>query len=189
MYRDLKNDIIDTSFRMFKERGYDNVTVQDICRELKITKPTFYKYIPSKDALLGNFYKRLEADLNVQFMDMLTKDNYWEQIVYGFEIILSYSQKFGSDLYSQLFIANLKENKGTFSFIESMTKTMTFLISKAQESRQILNLSPADKLYLVCAKMAFGYGVIWCLDDGVGDLIGDFKNGLKMVLQVSPEYV
>ena len=174
---------------MFKEQGYDNVTVQDICRELKITKPTFYSYIPSKDALLSIFYSRLEENLNEQFMEMMTKDNYWEQIMYGFEIILYNSQKFGPDLYSQLFIANLKENKGTFRFIDSMTRTMTILIKKAQESRQIFNLSDPEKLYIACANMSFGYGVIWCLDKGESDLIENFRSGLIQVLQVNPDYL
>ena len=82
MYKDLENRIVETAYRMFKEKGYDRVTVQDICRELQITKPTFYSYIPSKDALLSTFYSRLEDDLNEQLIEMMAKDNYWEQILY-----------------------------------------------------------------------------------------------------------
>ena len=186
MYKDLENRIVETAYRMFKEKGYDHVTVQDICRELQITKPTFYSYIPSKDALLSTFYSRLENDLNEQLIEMVTKDNYWEQILYGFEIILSHSQKFGPDLYSQLFISNLKENKGTFRFIESLTKAMTFLIKRAQEAHQIKNQSDPEKLYMACAKMSFGYGVIWCLENGQEDLLQDFRTGLIQVLQVDP---
>ena len=36
MYKDLENRIVETAYRMFKEKGYDRVTVQDICRELQI---------------------------------------------------------------------------------------------------------------------------------------------------------
>ena len=37
---------------------------------------------------------------------------------------------------------------------------------------------------MACAKMSFGYGVIWCLEDGQGDLLQDFRTGLIQVLQV-----
>ena len=48
MYKDLKNKIIITSYKLFQEKGYDNVSVQDICNALSITKPTFYKHIGAK---------------------------------------------------------------------------------------------------------------------------------------------
>lgn len=53
---DRKEEIIDTSYQLFISRGYDNVSVMDICRACQITKPTFYKYIPSKEDLLVFYY-------------------------------------------------------------------------------------------------------------------------------------
>ena len=44
-----KDIIIETAYQLFFKHGYNNVTINDICKECKITKPTFYTYIKSKD--------------------------------------------------------------------------------------------------------------------------------------------
>lgn len=44
-------------------RGYDNVTVDDICREAGISRRTFFNYVESKDeAILGSFPFTLDED-------------------------------------------------------------------------------------------------------------------------------
>ena len=49
----LRAQIIDTSIRQFRKRGYENTRVNDIPVELlEIKQPTFFRYFPTKDALL-----------------------------------------------------------------------------------------------------------------------------------------
>ena len=184
MYKDIKNKIINTSYKLFQEKGYDNVSVQDICDVLSITKPTFYKHIGAKENLLASFYNNIMSEVNEQLLEMVTKDNYWEQICCGFMIILGHSQEFGQDLYSQLFISNLRENKGTFTFIDSLTNAMVAILEKAQSSGQIHNMGDPYELYMACAHLSFGYGVLWCLNNGTNDLLHDFRKALSIVLQV-----
>lgn len=113
---DTRQRIIDTAFEMIKEKSYEEVSVNDICEKCGITKPTFYKYIGAKENLLTNFYDNVTAEFADTALHMLAADNYWEQICTGFDAILGWSEEFGPDLYSQLFISNLKNNKGTFDF-------------------------------------------------------------------------
>ena len=40
-----KEEISQTAVQLFLDKGYNNVTIQDICNELHITKPTLYKYV------------------------------------------------------------------------------------------------------------------------------------------------
>ena len=189
MYKDLEQKIVETSYKLFQEKGYDQVSVQDICNTLSITKPTFYKHIGAKENLLSYFYNNIMAELNKKLLDMVTKDNYWEQIICGFSIILGHSQEFGPDLYSQLFISNLKENKGTFTFIDSLTKAMVSIFEKAQKNGQIHNTSDPYELYISCAHLSFGYGILWCLNKGENNLFEDFKKALIAVLQVDDKYL
>ena len=57
--RKLKNEIIQKSLDLFRQRGYDAVSVQDICDACDITKPTFYKYLASKQNLLSYFFSSM----------------------------------------------------------------------------------------------------------------------------------
>lgn len=57
----LRQQIIETSLRMFRERGYDNTRIDDIVRALEISQPTFFRYFPSKDAVLREVGRRAFA--------------------------------------------------------------------------------------------------------------------------------
>jgi AcrR family transcriptional regulator len=48
----LRQQIIDTSIRFFRERGYENTRIDDIVDFLEISQPTFFRYFPSKGAVL-----------------------------------------------------------------------------------------------------------------------------------------
>lgn len=44
---------LEAGFRLFDERGYDQVTVADICAAADIGRRTFFHYFPTKEDLLG----------------------------------------------------------------------------------------------------------------------------------------
>lgn len=48
----LQQQIIDTSIRLFRKRGYERTRIDDIVQVLEISQPTFFRYFPSKDAVL-----------------------------------------------------------------------------------------------------------------------------------------
>jgi AcrR family transcriptional regulator len=54
----LRQQIIDTSIRLFRKRGYEKTRVEDIVRVLEISQPTFFRYFPSKDAVLREVGRR-----------------------------------------------------------------------------------------------------------------------------------
>ena len=61
--RELKKEqtrqlIADTAWRLFADRGFDNVTVAEIAREAQVAEATVFNYFRSKEDL---FYSRFEA--------------------------------------------------------------------------------------------------------------------------------
>jgi AcrR family transcriptional regulator len=48
----LRQQIIDTAIRLFRKHGYEKTRVEDIVQVLEISQPTFFRYFPSKDAVL-----------------------------------------------------------------------------------------------------------------------------------------
>ncbi|WP_127490186.1 TetR/AcrR family transcriptional regulator [Paenibacillus ehimensis] len=50
--QELKNLIFAQSIKLFKEKGFDNVTVEEITQACGIAKGTFYNYFPKKEAVL-----------------------------------------------------------------------------------------------------------------------------------------
>ena len=48
----LRQLIIDTSIKLFRKHGYEDTRIDDIVHTLEISQPTFFRYFPSKDAVL-----------------------------------------------------------------------------------------------------------------------------------------
>jgi AcrR family transcriptional regulator len=54
----LRRQIIDTAIRLFRKQGYEKTRVDDIVKILEISQPTFFRYFPSKDAVLRDVGQR-----------------------------------------------------------------------------------------------------------------------------------
>lgn len=50
--RRLRKEIVEVSLELFEKHGYENTRVVDIVDELEISQPTFFRYFPSKAAVL-----------------------------------------------------------------------------------------------------------------------------------------
>jgi AcrR family transcriptional regulator len=54
----LRQQIIDTSIKLFRKRGYQATRIDDIVQVLEISQPTFFRYFSSKDAVLREVGER-----------------------------------------------------------------------------------------------------------------------------------
>lgn len=53
-----RNELIDVAERLFLESGYENTTVSDIVKEVKVAQGTFYYYFASKQDVLDAVIER-----------------------------------------------------------------------------------------------------------------------------------
>lgn len=60
-----EGDILRTAEDLFMKFGYHKVSVEEICREAKVSKVTFYKYFPNKLAVLKD-YMTARLDLGME---------------------------------------------------------------------------------------------------------------------------
>lgn len=54
----LRKQIIETSIKLFRKYGYEATRIDDIVQILEISQPTFFRYFPSKDAVLREVGER-----------------------------------------------------------------------------------------------------------------------------------
>lgn len=58
-----KQDILETAMRLFAEKGLENVKVEDVVKEVGVTRGAFYHYFKSREELIaGVMYKSFECD-------------------------------------------------------------------------------------------------------------------------------
>ena len=185
--KNLEQLILDCAYSLFEERGFDQVSVNDICKACDITKPTFYKYVNSKEDLLSYFFQSLTSKIPDDWYRYDDSTNFWEKIVQGYCFFVDHVEKTGIDLYTAVYISNLHLYTGVFNDIPSFKALMIDLIQKAQETGQILNHSKAEDLYDTGTHLSIGYGAYWCFyNDPTVSLRDHFVNGLAQLYETDP---
>lgn len=79
-----------TLLALVLERGYDAVTVEDVCRGADVSKKTFFNYFPSKDAALrGNYEALISSDDLRRELEANAGRNYLDVIAEATQLELS----------------------------------------------------------------------------------------------------
>lgn len=169
MAKGTKQSILMESLRLFREHGYNNVSVDDICSSLGITRGTFYYHFKTKAAVLETIYvdhrDRDEGNLNAMF-----SEDRWEQLWWLIGWAIEVTEEFGSDLHSCLVATSLTENLGTFRTSQRTREALRNIIAAGQRSGQFRN--PVDPSVLVEAVLSIilGVGIEWCYQEGAFSL-------------------
>lgn len=58
-----REQVLDTALRLFAERGYLGVRVEDIAREAGVSRATFYKHFAEREQVLGELLERLMGEV------------------------------------------------------------------------------------------------------------------------------
>jgi len=61
-----RRDIYAAAMTLFAKRGFEHVTIEQICDAAGIAKATFFTHFPTKSALLFEFHRLLAAELAAQ---------------------------------------------------------------------------------------------------------------------------
>lgn len=181
-----KDKIFETAGRLFKEKGYDNITINNICEACGITKTTFYYHIGSKQKIILRFYDHIIDNLAPLLIQMIDTTSNWEQLILLFDTLLQNISELGANVNSQLLIINLQKNQGTFDLRKNLEEIAISIIRRCQQSKEIHNLNDASQLYSAAAYMFTGYEYRWCVLNGEFDWKEQFYRSLENIFDVDP---
>lgn len=179
-----RDRIFEIASNLFKEQGYNNVTVEDICAACNISKRTFYYHLKSKNDILFYYYDHIIDNMTPLLIKILNTDSYWDQLVLIFEHLIHHMEYLGPDINSQLLSMNLLENKNIFDLRENLTEVAVQIIEKGQKSKQIQNTNNPSELYRSAAYMFTGYEYMWCVKKGNFPWKEQFYNSLENLFDI-----
>ncbi len=72
--KETRDRIFETSSRLFKEKGFEGTTVDEITKEAGIAKGTFFNYFPTKESLLSYFREQREEFIIGIMQDQMARE-------------------------------------------------------------------------------------------------------------------
>lgn len=111
----IEKQLLSSAIQMFKELGYENVTVQMICDSCHVTKGSFYYHYRFKESLLMEYYRIMcSGELTQVVTAMLGDASDYERLWRLFNYYIEGSVKLGRDLLKSLLKINLDHNSEIF---------------------------------------------------------------------------
>lgn len=177
-----------TAIELFKKHGYNNVTINDICQSCHITKPTFYNYVNSKEDLILDIYDHTINNILHDTCLFIQAESHIEQLYVVFSSLIADTLAMGWDLFSQLLISNLNQNRHSFDMRESLTALCIIIIKKAQEKGEIHNMHSPELIYQMIAYSFMGFETNWCIQNGSLNFAEPFFRGMNAILLPDSQY-
>ncbi|HXE34060.1 MAG TPA: TetR/AcrR family transcriptional regulator [Verrucomicrobiae bacterium] len=101
----LRQQIVETALHLFRQRGYENTRIDDIVHTLEISQPTFFRYFPSKDAVLREVGRRAFARQAESLKSELSIKATTEQRLRRFYETLGNTTEVGRPLWQAVILA------------------------------------------------------------------------------------
>ncbi len=169
-----KRYIYQCAIRLFREKGYDQVSVDEIMHQAGMAKGTFYIYFRSKSDIIlemlcqyDDYYDRIFESLDPE-MPVSQK---MEEIVKG--ACRFTEEVIGQDLIRVLYTKNLKagaEHKGLLNEDRALFRILTGLIREGQRSGEYRPEYPAEETAMLILRNIRAVFFEWCSTESEGNL-------------------
>jgi len=188
--KESKQRILIAALNLIKERGYDAVTLKDICNAANISKPTFYYYFKSKEDLLLQFYSIPEDNVINNITSILMEEKSIEQFWRLIEPLVDFIVESGTEITKHMLYALTNEHIRPFDISESQQDKMDIgvkILERAQLSGEIRNSSDPMLLFKISHAQFVGIISIWCAENGEFDFKNEIRLSMEACFDVKPE--
>ena len=166
-----KQNIYATARILIAEKGFDNVTIEEICRTTGISKGLFYHYYKSKDDIIIEGYSECDEYFDTHVRNSLVEENYLNRIVEFIDFQILYAYEMGLDIIIQAYKSQIQHGNDFFiSEKRTITVLLNEIIQKGQQKGDINSGISSD--YITNFILRFSRGLLydWCLHNGDYDI-------------------
>lgn len=166
-----REKIFNTACEMITEFGFDNVTVDDICRKAGVAKGLFYHYFNSKADIIIETYKELDKLYSQEIMALPQETDPLEKIIFAVSFQARYARARGPEFISQIYKYQIATGtRYSISTSRPFYMIIRETVIEGQEKNIIrADISP-DELTRFLLSVARGIIYDWCLNKGIYDI-------------------
>lgn len=179
-----REKIYNTAFRLLTERGFDNITVDEICSESGVAKGSFYHYFKSKDDIVIETYKIIDKQYSDEVAVLPEDMDCFEKILATVGFQAKYAKMKGIGFVRQIYKSQLES--GTDFFISEERpyfKTLRIIIEDGIKNGEIKSQFTAVDLARWIISFSRGITYDWCLHGGNYDIESVMNSAFRMVIE------
>ncbi len=178
--------IFDTAMDLFEKKGYDRVTVDDICEKAGVAKGTFYNHFKSKNQVIVEEFLKIDAYYGEILDKLQRKKKSQIDIMSDFIILtLKYIGDKGIETIKVTYHSQIGpglELSPVASSQRPLYQIVEQIVEQAQEAGEIRTDMSAASITQNVVRFTRGVVYDWCLQNGGFDLEQAGREYLKLVL-------
>jgi len=156
--------ILETALKLFTEKGYDKVTVDEICEKSESSKGSFYQHFSSKSTIF--LVKFFEVDDHyAQVIEAMPEDiDVYEKIsIFFHEALCIINDQMGKDLMKVIYSSALVSNDHTYFLNKDRELTRIFMsfAEEIQRNQPIDSASQVEDLLMMMSQTMMGVIYYW----------------------------
>lgn len=180
--------IVDAALKLFRESGYENVSVNDICREAGIARSTFYLTFSGKKEVIDKIIADARLNREDFFGDFVAADNDFERMWLLCNRYLTVAIDFGPEMVATLFSLELMGETDVLDLTHEVDEWMIQLCRNAQKAGIILTPEPAEIIAPLGVSMAYYNTYEWAKRKGSFNLRQVTRRRAEAMFNVAPQY-
>ncbi|NLP36143.1 MAG: TetR/AcrR family transcriptional regulator [Firmicutes bacterium] len=176
-----RNRVYNTAVRLMQTKGFDNITVEEICAKAGVSIGSFYNRFKSKYDVLSAIFSEADEYFQNVVVDQLQKVNTArEKILLFFEQYGSYNTSCGVDFVKHFYHV---QNKIFITKGRQMQNILQQIITQGQENGEIRQDLPAQEIVQYLFIAARGVVFDWCQHDGKYNLSEYIVSYMELMLK------
>ena len=193
MRKNRKKEIFQTAIRLFKEKSYDEVTVEEICAACSMTKKSFYYHFRSKQDVILLYYRMIEGEFDWDATLKQAREPgadcfelYWQYE----RFIIESTIQLGADLLQVMMRQDLKDGLNLFSpYTQGEYRGGTNLehavelILMGQKAGQIRQGFTPQQLLFTLFSAAVGIGFHWSTVQGQYSQLEELRKAYEVIFR------
>lgn len=188
MAENLKKHITERAVKLFRERGYENVSVNDICKASGIARSTFYLTFSGKKDIIDKMLSDVRLNRDEFFGEFIAAKNDFERMWILCYRYLAVAESNGPEVTGALFRLDLMNEINILDSVHGVDDWFVQMTKNAQDAGVILNTDPAETLAPLGVDIAYYTTYEWCKRKGAFNLRQTVRRRAEAVYGVAPEY-
>lgn len=182
--KETKKKLLEVAIDLIVQKGYDNVSINEICKESGVTKGAFYHHFNAKEDIISQLYYDVDDFFMVNVLKMMEGKTTREKLSIFIQQQIYCADSIGSDIVTQIYKHLTKGiNSIIISKDRSFYKILCNIVSEGIEKKEIKVAMAEDEIvdYILC----FSRGIIddWHLHNGSYDLKEKTNKYLNIFLE------
>lgn len=180
--------IIDTAVALFRKNGYENVSVNDICKAAGIARSTFYLTFSGKKDIIDKMLSNVQQNRDEFFTDFIAAENDFERMWLFCCRYLDVAESIGPEVTGALLRLDLMGEISVLDQIHSIDEWFIKMTRNCQQIGVMLTAEPAEELSKLGIDIAFYTTYEWCKGKGGFNLKKCVRRRAEAVYAIAPEW-